>query len=264
MAHDGADMPNVILPDLLALTEAALPPVETLLDAATKGLQATVTRDGRVSGAALEQNQFAAHALSWLATYVESLRQMRGWAGRVSDAGALGEMESLLLQIGFGEYLAQIAGGIPMSQGEVARLSDLGLAWVPEGAAAALIAGGNTPAARARLVALMRDNHGRATVGTTGLDEDLEMIRDQFRRYAEERVVPNAHGWHLKDELIPMEIIEELAELGVFGLTIPEEFGGLGLSKASMVVVSEELSRGYIGVGSLGTRSEIAAELILC
>ncbi|WP_370251369.1 acyl-CoA dehydrogenase family protein, partial [Nioella sp.] len=78
------------------------------------------------------------------------------------------------------------------------------------------------------------------------------------------RVEPNAHEWHLKDELIPMEIIEELAEMGVFGLTIPEEFGGFGLSKASMVVVSEELSRGYIGVGSLGTRSEIAAELIIC
>ncbi len=100
--------------------------------------------------------------------------------------------------------------------------------------------------------------------GASGLDDELEMIRDQFRRFADDRVVPNAHDWHLKDELIPMEIIEELAEMGVFGLTIPEEFGGFGLSKASMVVVSEELSRGYIGVGSLGTRSEIAAELILC
>ena len=150
-----------------------------------------------------------------------------------------------------------------MSQTEFARLSDLGLDWTPPEAALALM-GGNTPQARAELVALMQDNHGRATFGATGLDEDLEMIRDQFRRYAEDRVIPNAHGWHLKDQLIPMEIIEELAELGVFGLTIPEEYGGLGLSKASMVVVTEELSRGYIGVGSLGTRSEIAAELILC
>ena len=105
---------------------------------------------------------------------------------------------------------------------------------------------------------------GRATFGATGLDDELEMIRDQFRRYADEKVMPFAHDWHLKDELIPMEVIEELAEMGVFGLTIPEEYGGFGLSKASMVVVSEELSRGYIGVGSLGTRSEIAAELILC
>ena len=265
MPHDGADMPNAAtLPDLLALTEAAVEPVEVLLAEARSNLRAKVVDGGKVSGAALESHQYEAHALSWLATYVESLRQLRAWAGRIDEAGNFGEMEGLILQIGFGEYLAQIAGGMPMSQGEVARLSDLGLSWTPEGAAATLIAGGNSPAARTRLAALMRENHGRATFGTTGLDEDLEMIREQFRRYAEDRVVPSAHDWHLKDELIPMEIIEELAELGVFGLTIPEEFGGLGLSKASMVVVSEELSRGYIGVGSLGTRSEIAAELILC
>ena len=265
MAHDGADMPKTaILSDLTDLTAAALPQIEAVLRDATSVVRASVDRDGKVSGAALEANQFAAHALSWLATYVESLRQLNAWAARIATEGAMGEMEKLILQIGFGEYLAQIAGGIPMSQGEVARLSDLGVTWTPEGAAATLIAEGNRPAARARLVALMRDNHGRATFGATGLDDELEMIRDQFRRYADDRVVPNAHDWHLKDELIPMEVIRELSELGVFGLTIPEEFGGLGLSKASMVVVSEELSRGYIGVGSLGTRSEIAAELILC
>ena len=265
MAHDGADMPKTaILSDLTDLTAAALPQIEAVLRDATSVVRASVDRDGKVSGAALEANQFAAHALSWLATYVESLRQLNAWAARIATEGAMGEMEKLILQIGFGEYLAQIAGGIPMSQGEVARLSDLGVTWTPEGAAATLIAEGNRPAARARLVALMRDNHGRATFGAAGLDDELEMIRDQFRRYADDRVVPNAHDWHLKDELIPMEVIRELSELGVFGLTIPEEFGGLGLSKASMVVVSEELSRGYIGVGSLGTRSEIAAELILC
>jgi (2S)-methylsuccinyl-CoA dehydrogenase len=71
-----------------------------------------------------------------------------------------------------------------------------------------------------------------------------------------------AHQWHLKDELIPLPVVNQLAELGVFGLTVPEEFGGLGLGKLAMCVVTEELSRGYIGLGSLGTRSEIAAELI--
>lgn len=265
MAHDGVHMTKTaLLTDLMDLTQAALAPVEALFAQAQSNLRAKVSRDGKVSASLLEEHQFAAHALSWLATYVEALRQMRAWAGRIAADGALGEMEALILQIGFGEYLAQIAGGIPMSQGEVARLGDLGVAWVPEGAAATLIGLGNSAAARARLVTLMRDNHGRATFGASGLDSELEMIRDQFRRFADDRVVPHAHGWHLKDELIPMEIIRELADLGVFGLTIPEEFGGLGLSKASMVVVSEELSRGYIGVGSLGTRSEIAAELILC
>ena len=266
MAHDGSPLPETaLLPDLLGLTAAALPEVEALFDRAREALRGMVTVGGKVSAAALEEHQFAAHSLSWLATYVESLRQMRAWAGRLAEAGTFGEMEGLLLQIAFGEYLSQIRGGISMSQGEVARLADLGVDPGTAGdAALRLMAIGNTPAVRARLVALMRDNHGRATFGVSGLDDELEMIREQFRRFADEQVVPHAHGWHLRDELIPMEIIQSLAEMGVFGLTIPEEFGGFGLSKASMVVVSEELSRGYIGVGSLGTRSEIAAELILC
>ena len=253
-----------ILVDLTALTTAALPEAEALFATGRDTLKAQVSSGGKVSNQALEARQFQAHALSWLATYVEALRQLNAWAGRLAEAGQFGAMEALILQIGFGEYLTQIAGGIPMSQTEFARLSDLGLDWTPGEAATRLMTGGNTPEARAALVALMRDNHGRATFGATGLDEELEMIRDQFRRYADEKVIPRAHDWHLKDELIPMEVITELAEMGVFGLTIPEAYGGFGLSKASMVVVSEELSRGYIGVGSLGTRSEIAAELILC
>ena len=256
---------QTLLDDILGLTAEALPEVEAIFAQAREALRALVTQNGKISGAALEANQYAAHTLSWLATYTEALRQMRAWAGRLQDAGQFGEMEGLLLQIAYGEYLTQIRGGIPMSQGEMARLSDLGVVLAAPGAAASrLMALGNTQAVRARLVTLMRENAGRATFGATGLDEELEMIRDQFRRYAEEKVIPFAHQWHLDDELIPMGIIEELAEMGVFGLTIPEEFGGFGLSKASMVVVSEELSRGYIGVGSLATRSEIAAELILC
>ncbi|AZB56506.1 acyl-CoA dehydrogenase [Cereibacter sphaeroides] len=266
MPKDGSTMTGQpLLGDLLTLASDALPEVEALFETARSALKERVTTDGKVSSKALEEEQFAAHALSWLATYVESLRQMRAWAGRLETEGRFGEMEALILQIAFGEYLAQIRGGIPMSQTETARVQDIGIELGHPGEAVRrLIQAGNMPAARARLVALMRDNHGRATFGASGLDEELEMIRDQFRRFADERVAPHAHGWHMRDELIPMEIVEALAEMGVFGLTIPEEFGGFGLSKASMVVVSEELSRGYIGVGSLGTRSEIAAELILC
>jgi (2S)-methylsuccinyl-CoA dehydrogenase len=265
MPHDGHAMPKTaILADLQNLTAEALPEVEALFTAARNRLKAETAVDGNVFAARLEARQSEAHALSWLATYVEALRQLQAWAGRLSEAGHFGAMEALILQIGYGEYLNQIAGGIPMSQGEFARLADLGQSWTPGDAAARLMVSGNTAETRAALVALMRDNHGRATCGQTGLDEELEMIRDQFRRYADEKVIPFAQEWHLKDELIPMSVIEDLAGMGVFGLTIPEAYGGFGLSKASMVVVSEELSRGYIGVGSLGTRSEIAAELILC
>ena len=259
---------SVILPNLLELTGAAVAPAEALLTKATTSVRNMVSEDGRVSGAKLEQNQNAAHGLAWLATYVEALRQMQKWATNLKDDGKFGEMEQLIHQIAFGEYLWQIYGGISMSQNEITRLQDLGLGQddmrdMMEPAVMTLSQSGNSQAVRMRLVELMQDNAGHATFGATGLDDELEMIRDQFRRFADERVVPNAHEWHLNDELIPMEILEELGEMGVFGLTIPEEYGGLGLTKASMVVVSEELSRGYIGVGSLGTRSEIAAELIL-
>ena len=265
MPHDGQTMTqSATLTDLLALTATALPEVEALLASAREFVRGEVTIAGKVSPALMEEHQGAAHAMAWLATYVEALRQMQAWAGRIEAEGKFGPMERLILQIGFGEYLNQIAGGIPMSQGEIARLADMGVTWQPGEAARALMAGGNTNAARLELVALMRDNHGRATFGVTGLDDELEMIRDQFRRFADDEVIPHAQGWHLRDELIPMDVIDKLAGMGVFGLTIPEAYGGFGLSKASMVVVSEELSRGYIGVGSLGTRTEIAAELILC
>ncbi|MCH8466982.1 MAG: acyl-CoA dehydrogenase family protein [Roseinatronobacter sp.] len=265
MPHDGQAMPSPVMSDLLAQTRAALPPLEALLEQAKETMRLRVAPAGKVDATLLDADQYAAHGLAWLATYVESLRQMQGWAERLHAEGRFGEMEQLIHQIGFGEYLNQIAGGIPMNQGEVVRLGDLGVSVdLESGAAGQLRRDGNTDAARMALVACMRSNHGRATFGATGLDDELEMIRDQFRRYSDEQVAPHAHEWHLKDELIPMEIIDQLAEMGVFGLTIPEEFGGLGMPKAAMVVVSEELSRGYIGVGSLGTRTEIAAELIIC
>ncbi len=261
-------MPKSTLPDLLTLTDNAIAPVAQLIQTAKDLLRPLVTKNDRLDTGLMEANQTALHALSWLATYGEALTQMQGWAERLQADGKFGEMEQLIHQIAFGEYLWQIYGGIPMSQGEIARLQDIGLTQddqrgLMNAAVMTLTQSGNTQAARSRLAELMQDNAGHATFGATGLDDELEMIREQFRRFADERVVPNAHDWHLKDELIPMEIINELAEMGVFGLTIPEEFGGFGLSKASMVVVSEELSRGYIGVGSLATRSEIAAELIL-
>ena len=260
---------TILLPDLLSLTKEAVAPVHSVLEKARTKVR-NITLDGdRISGALLEENQHAAHALSWLATYSEALTQMQSWAERLNADGKFGEMEQLIHQIAFGEYLWQIYGGIPMSQNEIARLQDMGLTqddqralMIP--AVMTLCDHGNSQAVRMRLVELMQEQQGVAVFGNSGLDDELEMIRDQFRRFADEKVVPHAHDWHLKDELIPMEIIDSLAEMGVFGLTIPEEHGGFGLSKASMVVVSEELSRGYIGVGSLGTRSEIAAELIIC
>ena len=274
MAHDGQAMPldgtkSVILSDLLSLTADVIPPLEDLLQKAKDIVQTATSENGRVSNALIEQNQVQVHGFAWLATYVEALRQMQKWATKLDGEGKFGETEQLLHQIAFGEYLWQVYGGIPMSQGEILRLQDIGLSQddqrgLMNSSIMTLTQSGNTQNARSRLVELMQEHAANVTVGATGLDEEMEMVRDQFRRFAVEKVEPFAHEWHLKDELIPMDLITEMAELGVFGLTIPEEYGGFGMSKTAMCVVSEELSRGYIGVGSLGTRSEIAAELILC
>ncbi len=272
MAHDGQHdlmVETPVMKDILALTQQAVKPLETLNTKAINNLRELVSLDNKVSSSLIETHQSAAHGVAWLATYTESIRQMVKWGEKVSEQNKFGQAEQLLLQIAVSEYLGQILGGIMMSQGEIFRLNDIGLTTLDLSefqtqAVKDLIQNGNNQHARALLVDIMLDQSANITVGDSGLDEDLEMIREQFRRFSIDRIEPHAHEWHLKDELIPLEVISELAELGVFGLTIPEEYGGLGLSKASMAVVSEELSRGYIGVGSLGTRTEIAAELILC
>ncbi|HUF86515.1 MAG TPA: acyl-CoA dehydrogenase family protein [Thermohalobaculum sp.] len=264
----GADMPVHESPDLAALAADAARAAGGLALEARGALAPRVKAEGRLAGGLLEAEQYATHGLAWLATYAESLAQMAGWAGRLEAGGRLGELERLILAVGCGEYLAQLAGGIAMSQGEIVRPADAGigeeaLAAFRAEPAVARLTGGNTDAARMRLAGLVAERAGAATFGDCGLDDELDMVRDQFRRFAGERVLPHAHRWHLDDALIPIEVVEEMSALGVFGLTIPEAHGGLGLGKTAMCVVSEELARGYIGVGSLGTRSEIAAELIL-
>ena len=258
----------IVLTGLLKLTESATKSIDALLARAIEHVRNLVSESGMVNPDLLDQEQTAAHGLAWLATCAEAMRQMQEWTERLESKGRFGTVEQLTHQIAFGEYLSQIIGGIPMSQQEIVRPWDLGLssedlqdALSPE--VLALTGKGNSQAARMRLVEMIRTINGGIVYGATGLDDELEMIREQFRRFARDRIEPFAHDWHLNDELIPMDVIEELAEMGVFGLTIPEEYGGVGLSRTAMVVVSEELSRGYIGAGSLGTRSEIAAELIL-
>jgi (2S)-methylsuccinyl-CoA dehydrogenase len=255
------------LPDLIQLLDAATEAAGTLRQQAVEAVAAKVAPGGKLDAAALEREQRAAHGLAWVATYVEAIRQIASYARRMQGEGRFGELEALLTQIGVAEYLSQLSGGVMMSQGEIVRLHELGLAekdqtglLTPEVRALIL---GTTPAARARAVKLIRDAQGTATFGDSGLDETLEAMREEMRRFAEAEVIPHAQDWHLKDEYVPLELISEMAALGVFALTIPEDYGGLGLGKEAMCVVSEELSRGYIGVGSLGTRSEIAAELIL-
>ncbi len=221
----------------------------------------------RVAAAKDDAEQSSLHGLAWLATYVEAIRQLVAWADHLRAQQRFGAIEEAILAIGVGEYLAQIGGGIAMSQSETVRLAGLGVPAADIAKFLAktdpLVAYGLDDAHKISLAAQIASQPSATTFGETGLDETLSEMREQMRRFSQTEVLPHAHAWHLKNEYIPLEIITKLSELGVFGLTIPEEFGGLGLGKESMCLVSEELSRAYIGVGSLGTRSEIAAELIL-
>jgi (2S)-methylsuccinyl-CoA dehydrogenase len=258
---------SVVAPDLLQLCAEASSNAGRLLTRASAAVRAKVTENGALNADCIEREQHACHGLAWLATYAQAIEQMTAYAQRLNADGRLSEMDALLTQIGVGEYVTQILGGIPMSQSETVRFHELDLlpedreAFATSGVVALIKA--NSPQARARLVELISHAESSGHFGDGGLDETLEAMRGEMRRFVEAEVKPHAHGWHLKNVYIPAGVLGKMNELGVFGLTIPEEFGGLGLGKQAMCVVSEELSRGYIGVGSLGTRSEIAAELIL-
>lgn len=214
-----------------------------------------------------DQHQEITHGLAWLATYVEALRQLKGWAERIGFENNFGEFEQLVVQLGVGEYASQISGGIPMSQGETVRLSKLGVSRSSirafEDATEGAVKAGQDDAAKSRLATLISERPGTTTFGESGLDDIHAAMQEEMNRFCEAEVLPHAHEWHLQNNYIPLETIQKLAELGVFGVSLPEDVGGLGLGKEAMCIVSEELSRGYIGVGSLGTRSEIAGELIL-
>ena len=261
-AVESEAMSTVCVAHLGSHLDHAATAVETLLAKAKAKVAALVMPGGKINSRLLDEQQHAAHGLAWLATYTATLRELANFATRLEAEGKFGETEQLTVQIAAGEYLNHVAGGIPMNQGEFIRLPEFGLTRSDAAGLhdLVLIERGNTAAARHRLVELMADGN----FGSSGLDETLSEMRETMRRFVETKVAPHAHQWHLDNDYVPMEIVKELAELGVFALTLPEEHGGLGLSKESMCVVSEELSRGWIAVGSLGTRAEIACELILC
>ena len=254
---------SLVLPDLLDLLDAAAVEAGALTASLAGAVGNRVRVDGRLDRAALDAEQHAAHGLAWTAAYAETLRQVAAWARALDVEGRFGEAEALPAQLLAHEYLSQLVGGVPMNQGEIFRPVDVFDPAERLGHLTGRLRGGASQAVKHRIVELLDQARGRPSLEASGLDATLEAVRDQFHAFTEEKITPFAHGWHVRDELIPLPLIEELGALGVFGLTAPEEWGGSGLGKVAMCVVSEALSRGWIGTGSLATRSEIAAELIL-
>lgn len=233
------------------------------------GAVRAVAPGGVPDPALLTREQHRVHGFAWLAASIAALEATLDWAVRAQRSGRYGPAEELTLRIGFGEYCAQIAFGLPMSAHEVVRPVAFGAeaearAFAAHPAVSRLLAEGSTPETRSAFAALLAEGVRPDEGLGDGLEGDgaLDLIRDQMRAFTAEAITPHAHRWHLADALIPDEVIAAMAALGVFGVCIPEEHGGLGLGKLAMAVVSEELSRGWICAGSLGTRSEIAGELI--
>ncbi|MCO5091221.1 acyl-CoA dehydrogenase family protein [Bosea sp. (in: a-proteobacteria)] len=250
--------------DLAGLLRRACDAASRYLSEARLTVAGRVMAGERIDSQALDREQRAVHGLAWIATLVTALDKSAVWAERLVERDGLRAAEMLALKIGFGEYLAQLVAGLPMSQNEIVRPAELGLdaaaaRLASEDAVALLLRAGNTADNRAALIARL---HAGESIDEQSGDETLDLIRDQFRRFVDERIVPDAQRWHLDNALIPDEIVAQMGELGVFGLSIDADHGGLGLGKVAMCIVTEELSRGWIAAGSLGTRSEIAGELI--
>ena len=230
----------------------ALQAADTYRAAAVEALAA------RLAERPIDHEQRAAHGFAWVATTVAALDAVQAWCESGQGANPL---DAKIAALAFAEGIGQLVGGLAMGQNEIFRPADLGV-----GAAARTLANScsdlldaDHAALRAEIAAALADGHWPSE---TLHDADLDAIRDQFRRFTDAEIVPHAHGWHLANALIPDATVRAMADLGTFGVCIPEDFGGLGLSKLVMCIVTEELSRGWIGAGSLGTRSEIAGELI--
>lgn len=235
--------------------------IGALYNIAHANIKGEVSNDGKVSASALNRKQLGAHALAYLATEQEACRQLAAWAERVG-----GDYEKQVAGAYIGEVARSLQGGVDLGPCESIGLSELGLtraeldATISQPEIQEFARTHSNGDIYLDLAAQARDEG----LPNSGLGDDmLDEVRSQFAKFVEGEVIPQAQDIHRRDVLIPMEIVDQMSELGVFGLTIPEEYGGLGMSKVAMCVVTEELSRGYIGVGSLGTRAEIAAELIM-
>jgi len=238
----------------------AVEAIEALYGKALAAMKARFVENGKPNGKKLNLEQLRAHGLAYLATESAAARALLEWSE------AQGELEKKIARAYVGELLRALRGGIDLGACETVSLGELGISEADVAETLLPLASfADEHASADAYVALAKEaqEKGFGDFGLRAMDDTLEDIRTEFSRFVDAKVIPAAQDIHRKDVLIPMSLVDQMSELGVFGLTIPEQYGGLGVTKVAMCVVTEELSRGYIGVGSLGTRAEIAAELIL-
>ena len=193
----------------------------------------------------IDSDQVLAYDVAHAAAAVETARSM-------IDYGAKGELEANLTCVFVADVIADLAAKV---WGREALWGTTADSLEP---AAAFVTAWRDPEVLADLA--FED-------GPRHLDDDFELVQDTFRRFAEEQVAPRAEHIHRTNDDIPEVLIDGLAEMGLFGLSIPEEFGGFAGGGESdfygMVIATEELSRASLGAaGSLITRPEILARAL--
>ena len=257
-------VPREFVSQNLTVFEKILSELESISRVAKDILFQNVSNNGKVDNALLGKFQHEAHGFAWFETYRFSLRETLSWFNKLKEQNKNSELESSILVYAFSEYLNQMRHGIMISQSEVIRPSTLGLedsifSFCDAPDVKELISYGISDSVKQTMINSIENG----IFPNLGLNDDtLDMIQDQFKKFTDEEIIPHANEWHLKDDLIPDQILSKMAELGVFSIAIPESYGGLGMGKVAMCVVTEELSRGFLAAGSLGTRAEIAGELI--
>ena len=248
----------------LARTEEALARGRRLLERAAWTIRERSLEKGQVSGPLLDESQIVCFDMAIGFAESTAAGFAVRYAKRAIDSGA-GEVETLFARLFAAESRHALRGRIG------ARVADYGL--TAKEAAAALDHGAVHSLLSECLASRYLESLGAIVLegGTTGvylLDEQHEMMRATFRKFASTVVQPLAEEIHRHDKLIPDAILKPLAELGGFGLSIPERYGGLQPDdrddNLGMIVVTEELSRGSLGAaGSLITRPEILARALL-
>lgn len=235
----------------LPAAAAALHDAAGVVETAWQRLGGRVERDGRVSGAALDDHQVLAYDLAHISSAIEA-----GWA--VLEYAEHGEYESMLARLFVADTLADLAARL------VGREALWGVDTADLDPALPFLEAHRTPAFLDEVAAHL-DREGS---GPPHLGDEFELVRDTFHRFAADRIRPVAESVHRENLDLPESVIAGLAELGGFGLSVPEEYGGFAVGGEhdylAMVVATEELSWGSLGVGgSLITRPEILTRAVV-
>ena len=247
---------------VLARTIEALDAAGRALDWAKGNLARGVCVAGRVSMDKLDERQLDAFRFSTLLAELCAARSMTDFAQRARKDRSLAQGLAALFA---GDVIARLSAELRCRR-KSWGLSEAQLSETVDHLATREFVEDALDTDHIQRLAMMVRERGGS--GDPGLDEERSMIMFEFRRFAEQRVRPVAEHVHREDALIPPDIIEGVAELGCFGLSIPERFGGLQPDGADdnlgMCLVTEALSWGSLGVaGSLITRPEILSKALL-